>query len=175
MNYQILNNIPVDGEKKTYEEILAEEKLWCAYRYLGDLQKECKELGLREFNLSCWLADFEILYQNDNMVKIINKSQEEIYGIGYSCYEDGYVICSGGACNADNSAIKTGAVFVLDNSLFEEEPKSVEIELSVMDAQENEYPCVVRIFWNPYNQKACNIEITGDYESGFCATVVGEK
>ena len=173
--YQILNNIPVDGEKKTYEEILEEEKLWCAYRYLGDLQKECKELSLREFNLSRFLADFQVLYQNDNMVKIINKSQEEIYGIGYSCYDDGYVICSGGACNADNSAIKTGAVFVLDNSLFEEEPKSVEIELSVMDAQENEYPCAVRIFWNPYNQKACNIEITGDYEKGFCATVVGEK
>lgn len=61
--YQILNNIPVDGEKKTYEEILAEQKLWCAYRYLGDLQMECKELSLREFNLSRWMADFEVLYQ----------------------------------------------------------------------------------------------------------------
>lgn len=61
--YQIIHNVPVNGEKKTYEEILAEQKLWCAYRYLGDLQMECKEMSLREFNLSRWLADFEVLYQ----------------------------------------------------------------------------------------------------------------
>lgn len=61
--YQIINNVPVNDEIKMYEEILAEQKLWCAYHYLGDLQMECKEMSLREFNLSRWLADFEVLYQ----------------------------------------------------------------------------------------------------------------
>ena len=151
----MLSLIPKESEESTMKKIIM-----CIFYFL-------LTFGL----MACGNSE----QQNDNMVKIINKSKVKIYGIGYTYYEDGCLICSGGACNADNSAIKTGSVFVLDNPLFEEEPKSVEIELSVSDEEENEYPCAFKILLSPNNQKTCNIEITGDYENGFCATVVGEN
>ncbi len=40
------------------------EKISCAYWYLEGLREECSDMSLREFNLSRFWADFEVLYQS---------------------------------------------------------------------------------------------------------------
>ena len=39
------------------------EKKECAYWYLKSLREDCRDMSLREFNVSRFLADFEVLYQ----------------------------------------------------------------------------------------------------------------
>ena len=39
------------------------EKISCAYWYLQELRETCGDMSPREFNLSRFLADFEVLYQ----------------------------------------------------------------------------------------------------------------
>lgn len=100
------------------------------------------------------------------LVKIVNASSEEIYGIGYTYYVNGEVISSGGVCNADNSAIKKGDRFPLDNIPDVEE---FELELSVQDKDGNEYPCATVVTVNKKSEEPYVIMISGDFKKGFKA------
>lgn len=55
--YHILNKSNNDDEK----DLAVKE--WCAYRYLKYLGENCKELSLREFNVSRFWADYEVSTQ----------------------------------------------------------------------------------------------------------------
>lgn len=115
-------------------------------------------------------------YKNEDLdfVKVINASNEEIYGIGYTYYVDEKVVRSGGGCNADNSAIKVGDELQLENKPYFEEEMNVEIELSVVSKSGKEYPCVSKCLLNVENGTAWIIEITGDFEKGFDAVISEE-
>lgn len=104
-------------------------------------------------------------------VVVINSSSEEIYGIGYAYYVDGELYSSGGCCYADNSAIKIGDKFSLENQACLVNAEDVEVELSVVSKSEKEYPCTSRIGIDILNGTTCEIKITGDYESGFGAFI----
>ena len=58
-NYMLMNGGSINGtgDAETYE------KISCAYWYLESLREECKDMSLREFNVSRFWADFEVLYQ----------------------------------------------------------------------------------------------------------------
>ena len=108
-------------------------------------------------------------------VSVINATSEEIYGIGYAYYVDGDLYSSGGGCYADNSAIKIGDEFTLENHSDLEDAENIEIELSVVSKSGKEYPCSSRIDIDIENETTCEIKIIGDYESGFDALIgVGE-
>ena len=104
-------------------------------------------------------------------IKVINASAEGIYGIGYSYYADGNLLSSGGGCNADNSAIKIGDTFVLEEQAFFDDTENLEVELSVMNEDGIEYACGTRIPIDVASGKVYEIEVTGDYETGFKAIV----
>ena len=53
--YQILNGSDKDDEN----DLTVKE--WCAYMYLKHLGENCKELSLREFNVSRFIADYHVL------------------------------------------------------------------------------------------------------------------
>ena len=55
--YHILNASNQDDET-----VLA-VKEWSAYMYLKNLGENCKELSLREFNVSRFIADYEVSSQ----------------------------------------------------------------------------------------------------------------
>ena len=95
-------------------------------------------------------------------VKIVNATSEDIYGIEYAYYENEKLVSSGGVCNADNSAIKIGEAFTL-----EEFPESEEFEMdfSVVDKNGNVSPCFSRIHIK--NKESYVIQITGNIENGF--------
>lgn len=108
-------------------------------------------------------------------IAVINSSSEEIYGIGYAYYVDGDLYSSGGGCYADNSAIKIGDEFTLENHSYLEDAENVEVELSVVSKSGKEYPCSSRIGVDIENGTTCEIKIIGDYERGFDALIgVGE-
>ena len=60
--FLILNEIPISNEKETVEETLRDQKAWCAYYYLRQLGKDCRDISLREFNVSRFWANYEVLY-----------------------------------------------------------------------------------------------------------------
>lgn len=97
-------------------------------------------------------------------VKIVNSSSEDIYGIGYSNYVDGELLSSGGGCNADNSAIKKGDEFALENIPDADE---FDLELSVVDKDGKEYPCGARIHIDVESGEAYTFQILGNFEDGF--------
>ncbi len=105
-------------------------------------------------------------------IKVINASEEEIYGIGYSYYADGNLLSSGGGCNADNSAIKVGDTFALEEQSFFEDTKNLEIKLSVFNETGIEYECSTRIPVEVANGKVYEIEVIGDYKNGFKTSVI---
>lgn len=111
----------------------------------------------------CCMAACGSSKKDDALVKIINDSTEEIYGIGYTYYVNGEIVSSGGVCNADNSAFKNGENFVLDNIPDTEE---FELELSVQDKNGKEYPCDSKVTINEKNKQYV-ISISGDFENGF--------
>ena len=113
---------------------------------------------------ACGNGNLENTEDGGFSVKIINASDEEIYGIGYAYYVDGDVISSGGGCNADNSAIKVGDVFTLEQIPYTE---SFELELSVVDKEGKEYECASRILLDAEASSVCEIEVIGDFETGF--------
>lgn len=43
-----------------------DQKEWCAYLYLKHLRQNCKDVSIREFNLSRFLADYEVLLYESN-------------------------------------------------------------------------------------------------------------
>ena len=100
-------------------------------------------------------------------IAVINSSSEEIYGIGYAYYVDGDLYSSGGGCYADNSAIKIGDEFTLENHSDLEDAENIEVELSVVSQSGKEYPCSSRIGIDIENGTTCEIKIIGDYEEGF--------
>ena len=100
-------------------------------------------------------------------VAVINATSEEIYGIGYAYYVDGDLYSSGGGCYADNSAIKIGDEFALENQSYLEDAENVEVEISVVSKSGKEYPCSSRIGVDIEKGITCEIKITGDYEDGF--------
>lgn len=61
-------------EDMTYEEYCkqihhesekgVDDEVWCAYRYPQRLRANCRDIGIRNFNVSRFLADFEVLYQS---------------------------------------------------------------------------------------------------------------
>ena len=53
--YQILNG----SDKDDKNDLTVKE--WCAYMYLKHLGENCKELSLREFNVSRFIADYHVL------------------------------------------------------------------------------------------------------------------
>ena len=108
-------------------------------------------------------------------ITVENATSEEVYGIGYAWYVNGDLQSSGGACYADNSAIKIGDLFSLDSQSYLEDTKNVEIELSVVSKSGKEYPCASRIGIDIETGTACEIKITGDYEDGFCASIIVGK
>lgn len=105
-------------------------------------------------------------------IKVINASEEEIYGIGYSYYADGDLLSSGGGCNADNSAIKVGDIFTLEEQSFFADAKNLEIKLSVFNETGIEYECPAKIPVEVANGKVYEIEVIGDYETGFKTSIV---
>lgn len=115
--------------------------------------------------------------EKDSVARITvqNATSEELYGIGYAWYVNGDLQSSGGACYADNSAIKIGDLFSLDSQSYLEETENVEIELSVVNKSGKEYPCTSRIGIDIEAGTTCEIKITGDYEDGFCASIVVGK
>ena len=115
--------------------------------------------------------------EKDSMAQITveNATSEEVYGIGYAWYVNGDLQSSGGACYADNSAIKIGDLFSLDGQSYLEDTENVEIELSVVNKSGKEYPCASRIGIDIETGATCEIRITGDYEDGFVASIVVGK
>ncbi len=59
-NYMIMNGCIVNAEGKNE----VNQKVECAYWYLSNLQEVCGDMSPREFNLSRFFADFEVLYQS---------------------------------------------------------------------------------------------------------------
>lgn len=55
--YQILN----DSNREEQKDV--SDKEWSAYMYLKRLGENCKELSLREFNVSRFIADYEVSFQ----------------------------------------------------------------------------------------------------------------
>ena len=53
----------VEGVGWVADKNAIDQKEWCAYIYLKHLRENCKDMSLRQFNLSRFLADFEVLYQ----------------------------------------------------------------------------------------------------------------
>lgn len=58
--YMRLNNY-IENETGKNE---INQKTWCAYSYLKNLSESCRDMSVREFNLSRFGADFEVLYQS---------------------------------------------------------------------------------------------------------------
>ena len=58
--YMMENGCIVNAEGKNETN----EKISCAYWYLQELKESCRDMSPREFNLSRFLADFEVLYQS---------------------------------------------------------------------------------------------------------------
>lgn len=58
-DYEYVEGVGLVRDK---EEI--DQKEWCAYLYLKHLRTNCRDIGIRNFNVSRFLADFEILYQD---------------------------------------------------------------------------------------------------------------
>lgn len=102
-----------------------------------------------------------------NKINIVYTGTEEIYEIGYAYYVNGVVVCSGGGCNADGSAIKTGDDFTLEKEAFMEEAQVVVLELFVSDQAGKEYACPSKITLSTDMNTACELHITGDYLNGF--------
>ena len=105
-----------------------------------------------------------------NKINIVYVGTEEIYEIGYAYYVNGVVVCSGGGCNADGSAIKTGDDFTLEKEAFMEEAQVVELELFVSDQTGKEYACPSKITLDTDINTTCELQITGDYINGFDVT-----
>lgn len=59
-NYMMTNGCIVNSSEK----VEINEKIMCAYWYLNSLREDCKDMSLREFNISRFWADFEVLYQS---------------------------------------------------------------------------------------------------------------
>ena len=121
--------------------------------------------------LACALVACGKSEQQEDRIKVVNASAEELYGFGYTYYINENIVSSGGACNADNSAIKIGDVFPLENHSSLENAKNVELELSVVDKEGVEYPCATKISLDEENEIPCEIKVTGDFENGFDASV----
>lgn len=105
-----------------------------------------------------------------NKINIVYAGTEEIYEIGYAYYVNGVVVCSGGGCNADGSAIKTGDDFILEKETFMEDAQVVVLELFVSDQTGKEYACPSKITLNIDMNTTCELQITGDYINGFDVT-----
>lgn len=105
-----------------------------------------------------------------NKINIVYAGTEEIYEIGYAYYVNGVVVCSGGGCNADGSAIKTGDDFILEKETFMEDARVVVLELFVSDQTGKEYDCPSKITLNTDMNTTCELQITGDYINGFDVT-----
>ncbi|MBP3677349.1 MAG: hypothetical protein J6I97_03285 [Agathobacter sp.] len=110
--------------------------------------------------------------EGTTQVAVINSSSEEIYGIEYAYYVNGDLYSSGGGCYADNSAIKIGDEFALENQSYLEDAENVEVEISVVSKSGKEYPCSSRIGVDIEKGITCEIKITGDYEEGFHITQI---
>lgn len=96
------------------------------------------------------------------MVKIVNTASDDIYGLEYTCYVNGNMISSGGACNADNSVIKNGETFILQELPTAEE---FEVEVLVIDENGKPYDCVSKA--DIKRGETYSFQITGDFENGF--------
>ena len=59
-NYMMMNGCIVNSSEK----VEINEKIMSAYWYLNSLREDCKDMSLREFNISRFSADFEVLYQS---------------------------------------------------------------------------------------------------------------
>lgn len=60
-SYRILNEIPLIYDVTNEEECKREQKTWSVYRYLRNLRENCYGQSLREFNLSRFLAECDVL------------------------------------------------------------------------------------------------------------------
>ncbi len=98
----------------------------------------------------------------DYMVKVVNNTSVDIYGIGYYFYINGNVVNSGGACNADNSVIKNGEAFFLEQI---SDGEAFSVEFSVADKNGKEYFCPTKMEIKRGEQYT--IQIVGDFEKGF--------
>ena len=65
--YLSLNGIVISGEKQTDEEIREYDKCVVAYSYLTNLCENCRDMGVREFNISRYVADYVVTHKGSEI------------------------------------------------------------------------------------------------------------
>lgn len=109
------------------------------------------------------------------LIGLRNHCDCEIYKVHHEYYIGDKPIGGGYACNADGSAIRSGDVLVKDfiSADFPEgaDLSEFHIEVFVVDGAGKEYPCGEVLSLDAAYGNVYEIIITGNYESGFCASL----
>jgi len=111
--------------------------------------------------------------ENVFLLEITFHTDRPIHSVSYRYSLDGTTVGSGGACNADNSPIAEGEVFLfpLDRNDLPEntDHSALELELFLTNAQGKTFPCQLSSPVHVVFGQVCKLQLEGNFINGFTA------